>query len=127
MLNFMKNWNRYYKLADEPDMGKREALRWLCVALYTWALQLYQTLPNFASHRAIICYSFLCLVDRVRQFMHTRCSDHNPTSQTMLSRALQMAKPVMTRAMMVPFTICAVSSKQCRDNNRLRAAYPTAA
>ena len=27
--------------------------------------------------------------------MHMGCSDHNPTSQAMLSRALQMAKPAM--------------------------------
>lgn len=62
MLNFMKNWNKHYKLADEPDMGKWEAFRQLCITLYTWALQLYQTLPNFTDHRAVICYSFLCLV-----------------------------------------------------------------
>ena len=63
--------------------------------LYTWALQMYQTLPNFTGHRTFICYSFLCLADKVGQFMRSGRSDRTPTSEVMLSRALQMAKPAM--------------------------------
>ena len=63
--------------------------------MYAWALQLYQTLPNFTGHHAILCYSFLCLANKVGQFMRTGRSDRTPTSYAMLSRALQMAKPAM--------------------------------
>ena len=46
-------------------------------------------------HGAIICYSFLCLANKVSQFMRTGWPDHTPTSYTILSQALQMAKPAM--------------------------------
>ena len=84
-LNFMRNCNKHLKPADKPDMSRQEAFRQLCIALYAWALQFYQTLPNFVSHRAIICYSFLCLVVRVGQFMHTGHLENHPTSKVMLN------------------------------------------
>ena len=68
---------------------------WAGKKLYAWALQLNQTLPNFVGHHAIICYSFLCLADRVGQFMCTGRLNRHPTSKVMLNRALQTVKPAM--------------------------------
>ena len=47
-------------------------------------------MPNFTGHHAMICYSFLCLVDKVGQFMQTGWSD-----RTLMSQAMLMAKPAM--------------------------------
>ena len=103
--NFMRNWNHHYKPADKADMGWWDAFRWLSVALYTWALQMYQTLLNFTGHRAIICYSFLCLADKVGQFMWSGQSDHTPTSQVMCCKCKWQSQlcnslKAMTRATM---------------------------
>ena len=63
--------------------------------MYGWALDLFQTLPNYQGQRAIICYSFVCLADNIGQLLRTNRPDRVPISADMRSRALWCAVPAM--------------------------------
>ena len=93
--NYRNNWNRHHKVPDDDDIGLHEAFRRICVKMYGWALDLFQTLPNYHGQRAIICYSFVCLADNIRQLLRTNRPDRSPISADMRSRALRCAVPAM--------------------------------
>ena len=93
--NYRDNWNRHHKSPDDDDIGLREAFRRICVKMYRWALDLFQTLPNYQGQRAIICYSFVCLADNIGQLLRTNRPDRSPISAGMRSRALRCAVPAM--------------------------------
>ena len=92
---FRDNWNRYRKDPEDSDIGLRDAFRRMCVQLYSWALDLYQTLPNYVRHRGVICYSFICLADRIGQLLWTNRPDCVLISTDMHLRALKNATPAM--------------------------------
>ena len=93
--NYRDNWNRHHKAPDDDDIGLREAFHRICVKMYGWALDLFQTLPNYQGQRAIICYSFVCLADNIGQLLQTNRPDRSPISAGMRSRALRCAVPAM--------------------------------
>ena len=93
--NYRDNWNRHHKAPDDDDIGLCEMFRRICVQTYGWALDLFQTLPNYQGQRAIICYSFVCLVDNIGQLLQTNRPDWVPISANMWSRALRCAVPAM--------------------------------
>ena len=93
--NYRDNWNRYHKSPDDDDIGLREAFRRICVQMYRWALDLFQTLPNYTGQRAIICYSFVRLADNIGQLLRTNRPDRSPISAGMRTRALRCAVPAM--------------------------------
>ena len=95
MCNYRDNWNRHHKAPDDDDIGLHEAFRRICVKMYGWALDLFQTLPNYQGQRAIICYSFVCLADNIGQLLQTNRPDRSPISAGMRSRALRCAVPAM--------------------------------
>ena len=64
--------------------------------MYSRALDLYQTLPNYTGQRGIICYSFVCLADKIGQLLRTNHPDCTPASAKMHSRALRNTVPVMS-------------------------------
>ena len=68
---FRDNWNQYNKAPDDQDMGLQEVFKRICLQMCSWALRLYQTLLNYTRSRRIICYSFVCLADRIGQLMRT--------------------------------------------------------
>ena len=63
--------------------------------MYHWALDLFQTLPNYQGQRAIICYSFVCLADNIGQLLRTNRPDRSPILAGMWSRALRCTVPAM--------------------------------
>ena len=93
--NYRDNWNRHHKSPDDDDIGLREAFRRICVQMYRWALDLFQTLPNYQGQRAIICYSFVRLADNIGQLLRTNRPDRSPISAGMRTRALRCAVPAM--------------------------------
>ena len=93
--NYRDNWNRHHKSPDDDDIGLREAFRRICVQMYRWALDLFQTLPNYMGQRAIICYSFVRLADNIGQLLRTNRPDQSPISAGMRTRALRCAVPAM--------------------------------
>ena len=93
--NYRDNWNRHHKLPDDDNIGLREAFRRICVKMYRWALDLFQTLLNYQGQRAIICYSFVCLADNIGQLLRTNHPDWSPISAGMWSRALRCTVPAM--------------------------------
>ena len=93
--NYRDNWNRHHKVPDDDDIGLREAFRRISVKMYGWALDLFQTLPNYQGQRAIICYSFVCLADNIGQLLRTNRPDRSPISAGMRSRTLRCAVPAM--------------------------------
>ena len=92
--NYHDTWNRHHK-SDGDDIGLREAFRRVCVKMYRWALEMFQTLPNYLGQRAIICYSFVCLADGIGQFLRTNHPDRSPISAGMRTRTLRCAVPAM--------------------------------
>ena len=93
--NYCDNWNRHHKLPDDDNIGLREAFRRICIQMYRWALDLFQTLPNYQGQRAIICYSFVRLADNIGQLLRTNRPDRSPISAGMRTRALRCAVPAM--------------------------------
>ena len=93
--HFRDNCNRYNKAPDDRDIGLWEAFKRICLQMCSWALRLYQTLPNYTRSRGIICYSFVCLVDRIGQLMRTNRKDCTPLSLDMHSCSLRNAVPAM--------------------------------
>ena len=93
--NYRDNWNRHHKSPDDDDIGLWEAFRRICVQMYRWALDLFQTLPNYTGQRAIICYSFVRLADNIGQLLRTNRPDQSPISAGMRTRALRCAVPAM--------------------------------
>ena len=89
------NWNRHHKAPDDDDIGLREAFRRICVQMYRWALDLFQTLPNYQGQRAIICYSFVRLADNIGQLLRTNRPDRSLISAGMRTRALRCAVRAM--------------------------------
>ena len=92
--NYRDNWNRHHK-SDGDDIGLREAFRRVCVKMYCWALEMFQTLPNYLGQRAIICYSFVCLADSIGQLLRTNRPDWSPISAGMWTRTLRCTVPAM--------------------------------
>ena len=67
----------------------------MCVQLYSWALDLYQTLLNYVGHRGVICYSFVCLTDQIGQLLRMNHPDRVPITTDMHRRTLKNATKVM--------------------------------
>ena len=93
--NFQDNWNRYNKALDDLDIGLQESFKRVCVQMYKWALQLYQTLLNYTGYCGIVCYSFICLVDRIGQLIRKYCKDYTEVAPDMLYHVLKNAIPTM--------------------------------
>ena len=63
----------------------------MCIKMYSWALDLNQTLPNYTGHQGIICYSFVCLTDKIGELPQTNRTDRVPFLVDMCSHALSTA------------------------------------